>query len=504
MRVFIAGLVHETNTFAPFPTGLQSYAQGGIYHGDGSKAHTLMSPVLSLWRKRSEELGGCVVESLLAGAEPSGPTLKHVYEAFRQEILRDLETHGPMDMILLSLHGAMVAHGYDDCEGDLIQAIRAVVGPKCILGAELDLHCHLTRTMVEGADALVTYRYYPHTDIVARAEQLFSICHDALTGKVKPVSAVFDCAMTGLYPTSAEPMASLVARLCELERREGILSASLCHGFPWADVAEIGTKVLVIADADAKLASRTAEEFGLEFYRHREALAPQMHSIDEALNIARLETGPVVLAETSDNAGGGAPGDNTLLLRVIIERAISNVASGCFWDPLAVGTCADAGEGARFMLRLGGKVGKASADPLDLEVTVMRVVERHTQSGLTGPVDLGRSAWVRTGNDIDIVITSVRTQTLAPDAFTGIGVSLDGKHLVTVKSIEHFRAQFAPYARKILRVMSAGALDMNFAALPYTKRSGNYWPRVADPLEVVLHRNDRTSALRRRVTIGPT
>jgi microcystin degradation protein MlrC len=482
MRVFIAGLIHETNTFAPFPTGLQSYAQGGIHHGDGSRANTLVSPVLSLWRRQSEQLGGDVVESLLAGAEPSGPTLQHVYEAFRQEILDDLEKHGPFDMILLSLHGAMVAHGYDDCEGDLIQALRAVAGRRCIIGAELDLHCHLTRAMVAGADALVTYKYYPHTDIVDRAAQLFAICHAALTGQVKPVAAVFDCAMTGLYPTSAEPMASLVSRLIDLERRRGILSASLCHGFPWADVAEIGTKVLVVADGDAGLASRTAEEFGLEFYRQRQALAPKMHTIDAALQIVRHETGPVLLAETADNAGGGAPSDNTQLLRAIVERAIGNVAAGCFWDPLAVSICADAGEGACFMLRLGGKVGKASAEPLDLNVTVKRILERHSQSGLTGPVDLGRSVWVRTGNEIDIVITSVRTQTLAPDAFTGLGISLADKHLVTVKSIEHFRAQFAPYKQTILRVMSAGALDMNFAALPYTKRSGNYWPRVADPL----------------------
>jgi microcystin degradation protein MlrC len=482
MRIFIAGLLHETNTFAPFPTGRHSYASAGIFHGDGSKADTLVSPVLSLWRRRAEELGADLVESLLAGAEPSGPTLRHVYEALKQEILRDLEKHGPMDMVLLCLHGAMVAQGYDDCEGDLIQAIRGIVGRGCIIGAELDLHCHLTRAMVEAADVLITYKYYPHTDLVPRAEQLFSVCHAALEGRVKPVSAVFDCAMTGLFPTSAEPMASLVARLFELELRDGILAASLCHGFPWADVEEIGSKVLVIADSDVSLADRSAKEFGWEFYRHREALALRMHSIDEALDIACREAGTVVLAETSDNAGGGAPGDNTLLLRAIVERGLGNVAAGCFWDPLAVSICADAGEGARLTLRLGGKVGKASSDPLDLEVTVKRVLERHTQSGLTGPVELGRSIWVRTGDEIDIVIASVRTQTLAPDAFTGIGIRLDGKHLVTVKSIEHFRARFSPYARKILHVRSSGALDMNFAALPYTKRSANYWPRVSDPL----------------------
>jgi len=482
MRVFIAGLLHETNTFAPFPTGLHSYALAGIFHGDGSKAHTLISPVLSVWRRRAEELGGEVVESLLAGAEPSGPTLRHVYEALKQEILDDLQNRGPMDMVLLSLHGAMVAQGYDDCEGDLLHVIRGIVGRDCIIGAELDLHCHLTRAMVDAANVLITYKYYPHTDMVPRAEQLFSVCHAALKGAVKPVSAVFDCAMTGLFPTSAEPMASLVARLCKLELEDGILAASLCHGFPWADVAEIGTKMLVIADADVALAERSAKEFGLAFYRQREALALPMHSIDEALKIAGQESGPIVLAEASDNAGGGAPGDNTQLLRAIVERRLGNVAAGCFWDPLAVSICADAGPGARLALRLGGKIGKASGDPLDLEVTVKRVLERHAQSGLTGPVEFGRSVWVRTGNDIDIVIASLRTQTLAPDAFTGIGVPLDGKHLVTVKSIEHFRAQFAAYARKILYVTSAGALDMNFAALPYTKRSANFWPRVADPL----------------------
>lgn len=482
MRVFIAGLVHETNTFAPLPTGLQSYALAGIFRGNGSEADTLMSPVLSVWRRRAEELGGEVVESLLAGAEPSGPTLRPVYEAFRQEILDDLTKRGPMDMVLLCLHGAMVAQDYDDCEGDLIQAIRRIVGRDCIIGAELDLHCHLTRAMVEASNVLITYKYYPHTDMVPRAEQLFAVCHAALTGSVRPVSAVFDCAMTGLFPTSTEPMASLVATLCKLERREGILAASLCHGFPWADVAEIGTKVLVIADDDLALADSSAKEFGLQFYRQREALAAPMRSIDETLNIVCKEPGPLVLVEVSDNAGGGAPGDNTQLLRAIVERGLGNVASGCFWDPLAVSICADAGEGARLTLRLGGKVGKASGDPLDLEVTVKRVLERHVQSGLTGPVQFGRSVWVRTGEDIDIVIASLRTQTLAPDAFTGIGVPLNGKHLVTVKSIEHFRARFAPYARKILYVTSAGALDMNFAALPYTKRSANYWPRIADPL----------------------
>src|SRR3546814_9352976 len=96
----------------------------------------------------------------------------------------------PFDMILLALHGAMVAEGYDDCEGDILARVREIVGPDVPVGAELDLHCHITDMMIRHATALVAYKEYPHVDIPDRAEELFSLIADAAEGKTKPVMEI--------------------------------------------------------------------------------------------------------------------------------------------------------------------------------------------------------------------------------------------------------------------------------------------------------------------------
>jgi len=481
MRAFIAGLATETNTFAPFPTGARGFERGDFFHGNASKGHGFLSPLARLWREAFEAEGDTVVEGLVAFAEPGGTTLRNVYEAYRSEILSGLEAAKPIDIVMLILHGAMVAHGYDDCEGDLLASVRDVVGAHCIIAAELDLHGHLTERMRSNANMLVMYKQYPHIDIIDRGNELFAFARAAALKKIKPVSAVFDCQMIGIYPTARQPMATFVSRLQSAEKRPRVLSVSFCHGFPWADVADVGSKVLVYTDNDADLSQNLARGLGEAIYRERKTLMPDIVTIDEGLDLAADTDGLVVIAETYDNPGGGAPGDCTLLLRRILGRKMTKVAFGCLWDPCAVDACFEAGEGAVFDLRLGGKAGIASGDPLDLRIRVMALAERHRQSGLTGPVELGRSVWL-TAQGVNIVVSSVRTQTLAPDAFTGLGVELSGCHLVVVKSIQHFHVKFAPIARKVIYVSGAGALDMNFAALPYTKRSLGYWPRVDDPL----------------------
>ncbi len=483
MRILIAGIATETNTFSPLPTGLASFSRGDLYRGDASQSTGFSSPLVKLWRLRAEALGWSVIESLIAVAPPGGRTLLTVYEGFREEILNDARAYAPYDVVLLSLHGAMVAHGYDDCEGDLIGAVREVVGTKCIIGAELDPHCHLTEPMTRASDFLVMYKEYPHTDILERAEELFSLCERAAMGALRPTYGVFDCQMIGLYPTTTAPMIGFVSRLKEVERLPGVLSVSFCHGFPWADVSDVGSKVLVITDGSPQYATDLARELGLEVYRLRRQLLPQALSIDLGLKVANDSAEPVVIADTSDNAGGGAPSDNTALLRAVIGSGGGRMVLGCYWDPGAVALCAEAGVGAKFELRIGGKVGRTSGDPLDLEIEVISVHERHTQSGLTAPVPLGLSACVRCGN-VDIVLSSIRRQTFAPDAFTGLGLNLDDYKIIVVKSTQHFQAAFAVLGRKIIYVSGPGALDMQFAALPYSKRSLDYWPRVDDPLHL--------------------
>lgn len=481
MRIFIAGLATETNSFSPLPTGRLAFEESGVFRGDAT-AHPVdyHTAPLHLWRAAAEARGDTVVESLCAFAQPGGPTVQAVYEGFRDAILADLRAAGPVDAILFALHGAMIAQGCDDCEGDLMARARALA-PGAVIGGLLDPHCHLTEAMLEAATVLVAYREYPHTDVPERARELFALCTAAAEGRCRPVMRDFDCRMILAYPTAEPPMRDFVDALDAEAAAPGILSLSLVHGFPWGDHPRCGTRMLVVADGDAALALRTAERIGRGFVALRHALNPPLPGIEAALDAALAEPrGPVVLADVSDNAGGGAPSDATFLLRALLARGIGSVATGVFWDPVAVRICREAGVGATLPLRLGGKCGPMSGDPLDLRVTVRACASGLTQRFGSLPVGLGEAVWIEAAG-IDIVVNDLRTQTFHPEAFTGLGLPLQERRIVCVKSSNHYRAGFAPIAARIIPVATPGAITPDFAAIPHTRRARTHYPAVEDP-----------------------
>ncbi|ONF46236.1 M81 family metallopeptidase [Methylobacterium radiotolerans] len=483
MKIFIAGLATETNTFAPLPTGRSAF-HADYARRDGSRNPPSLSNIgLKAWRTMAEADGHTVVESLSTFAQPGGITLRGVYEELRDALLEDLEAAMPVDAVLLFMHGAMVAEGYDDCEGDTLERVRAVVGPDATIGVELDLHCHLTETMRTSADVIVIYKEYPHTDIVDRARDLYPLVVRTVSKDIRPVMAYADCRIVNMWRTSREPVAGFVRRMEALEGRDGILSVSFGHGFPWGDVADVGAKMLVVADGDAARAQALADELAGAVWAMREEAASRCDTIDAAIDraLASDDPRPMLLADFADNAGAGAPSDNTAILARLAERGIADVALGLIWDPGAVGICHEAGLGATFTLRIGGKCGVASGDPVDLRVTVRGLSDDHSQTGLSGGrAHLGPAAWVE-ADGIHVVLTHKRQQAFAPDAFTGLGLSLNDKRIVVVKSMQHFYAAFAPIASEVRYVAAPGAVPPDYGAIPYTKRSGLYWPRVADP-----------------------
>jgi microcystin degradation protein MlrC len=483
MKFFIAQLATETNTFAAAPTGLGGFEEYGIHHGDASRrAPTGTGAFMRFLRDMIEGDGHEVVESLCTLAQPAGRTVRRVYEGLRDEILSDLRAALPADAVQLLLHGAMAAEGYDDCEGDLVSRIREIVGPGVTIGLELDLHCHFTERMRRSADVIVAFKEYPHVDSRERGRELYRIVVDAASGRVRPVTAVFDCRMMGLWHTTREPMKSFVARMQGAERRPGVLSVSLGHGFPWGDVPEAGAKLWVVTDDDPALARSLAEELGREFWDLREATRTPTAGIDQALAEAQaLGQGPVVLADVADNPGGGAPGDSTFILRRLVDRGVGNVVVGAIWDLGAVQICNDAGVGAELDLRIGGKCGPTSGMPVDLRVVVRAIADDHTQGALGARERLGRCAWVEAPGGLHIVLSSIRTQVYGTDAFTGLGITLEDKALVVVKSTQHFHAQFAPLAKAVIYVSTPGALTLDFADIPFRLRDLEFWPRVEDP-----------------------
>ena len=278
MKIFIAGMDTETNTFSPIPTGYRSFADHIIMHGDTS-AHpaNCCSSQMIVWRRRAEERQWGVAESLCVTAEPGGITIGRVYEQFRDQIMADLKAAMPVDAVLLALHGAMVADGYEDCEGDMLRRVREIVGPEVPVGAELDLHCHTTEAMVANATALIAYKEYPHTDIADRAEELFTLIADAAMGQTRPAMAMFDCRMINTYRPTEQPMRGFVDKMIELEGKEGVLAVSLGHCFPWADVPDVGTRMIVVTDNDPQGASALAERLGRELFRMRHEIRAQVH-----------------------------------------------------------------------------------------------------------------------------------------------------------------------------------------------------------------------------------
>lgn len=479
MRLFIAALVTETNSFSPLPTGAQAFAENGVFRGDATRRpETYATAPLHVWRRLAEARGWGVVESLAAFAQPGGPTVRAVWEGFRDAILSDLRAAGGADVVLLSLHGAMMAEGCDDCEGALLAGVRAIA-PGAVLGALLDPHSHLTRRMLEAADLIVAYREYPHVDVPERAAELFGLSARVAAGEVRPVMRAAPCRMLVAMPTALPPMRAYVDRMAARQDEPGLLSLSLIHGFPWGDHPEAGTQALVIADGDADLAAGVAAEQAAALQAIRHELIPPLPDIDAALDLAlAAPQGPVVLADQADNPGGGAPGDATFLLRRILERGIAGAVSGLYWDPVAVRLCAEAGEGATLDLRLGGKLGPMSGDPLDLRVTVRAVREGLMQRFGQLPVPMGRAVRVA-GEGVEIVLTDLRSQTFHPEAFTGLGIDLAAARIVCVKSSTHWRAGFAPLASRLIDVATPGAISPAFDRIP-ARRQPPLWPRCKD------------------------
>ena len=482
MRLFAASLATETNTFAPLPTSLASFKEGGYFSaGTHPDRMTLFAGPLWAARQRAREQGWTLIEGLVASAQPGGTTTREAYQTLRDELLADLRAALPIDAVLLGLHGAMVADGYDDCEGDLLARVRQIVGPGVVVGAELDPHHHLSAAMVAHADLLIAFKHYPHTDVLERAFELVDLCAAQVVHGVRLLASVVDGEMAVVVHTTREPAAGYVQRMQALEGRDGVLSISLTHGFPWGDVADMGTKVLVYTDGRAAggqaLGARLARQLADELIALRAQLDTPWLGIDEAIDAAlAAPPGLVVIADSADNPGGGAAGDATFILRRLVERQVASAALGPLWDPQAVRIAFDAGIGAALPMRLGGKTSPMSGDPLDARCEVKALQRDMLMTGLAGTVvSLGDCALVDV-QGIEVVLISRRSQAMGTDLFSQLGCDLPSKRLVVVKSSQHFRAAFAPLAVQVTYASAPGSVTADLLQLPYRKIRRPKWP----------------------------
>jgi microcystin degradation protein MlrC len=487
LRFFLAALAHETNTFSPIGTTPHSFEEG-VLHRRGDEATAARArqfsgygDVLDIARERGDE---CIAD-LCAWAEPGGPLPRRDYESLRDELLANLRAAGKVDFVFLVLHGAMVARGhYWDCEGDILERVRAVVGSSTPVGALLDLHGNVTEDMVASGAILVACKEYPHVDYPQRARELYTLLERGAREGLRTRTVMRRVPMLAIMGTTEEPMGSFVRKMQAREREPGILSISAMHGFPWSDTPYTSAAMLVVHDAGAQAdesARRIANELSAELFGLRTAAQAQRVPIHEALDAAERAREhhpdrPVVIADGSDNPGGGAACDSTFLLRAMLERGMSGAALGMIWDPEAVAIATKAGVGREVRLSIGGKWGPMSGLPL--EATAKVLSHRDDASQRTFGVlrdELGAAVAIRV-QGVDVVVNSKRQQVFSPDCFTQMGIELSQKRFVVVKSTQHFRAHFDPIAGATVYCNAPGALNTDLAALPYHHLRRPIWP----------------------------
>ncbi len=482
MRIAIGEFAHETNTFRPGVTDVGAFRALQWETGEEIlRAHRGVRDFLGGMIATAERLGLELVPTFATVAEPSATISREAYETIRDTLFAAIRDAGPVDAICLSLHGAGTAEGIDDVEGTLLAELRAVVGPDLPIVVTLDLHGNLTPAMVEHADVLLNCHEYPHVDIYERGEEAVELAAKLARGEMRPVKHLEILPM--LLPpatTVADPALAINRECFAWEARPGIIDCAFVHGFPHTDVPIVRASVLATADGDAGLAREAAQAVARRVWESREAFRDDLPGAAEAVRMALASAArPVVVAEISDNSGGGAPGDGTHLLRALLDADVPESCFGFIADAETVRQAHAAGVGATIDVRLGAKTDGLHGEPIAARAYVKGLTDGRfrltTPMGAGAPVDLGLMARLIVGN-VDVLVSSIRSQTLDDEVFRLHGIDVSRYKVVALKSTQHFRAGFMPLAGEIIRADPLGATTSNLLQHPYTRVPRPVWP----------------------------
>lgn len=458
MRIAVAGIGHETNTFSSLRTNLSDF---WVRRGDDCVPRDLR-----------EAFGGELefAPCLTASATPNGLVTLQAYNTLKVELLDRLKAQLPVDGIYLALHGAMDVEELGDGETDLLREIRALVGPSVPIAASLDLHGNLSPEFVASVNILSALRTAPHIDGTETRLRTFRHLIRAIReGKTLQTEMVkLPLLLPGEWAvTAVEPSKSLYEHILEIERHEGIWDASLMISCAWTDSPFTSVSTLVVGE-NATLAGSLARSYADLVWSKRKEFGPEVEtiSVDEAIAAAvAFPNGPVFISDSGDNVTAGGAGDVTFTLRKLIELDLQDVLYAAVTDPAAVQQCESVEVGQIVSLSLGGKLDTVSALPLDIDAQVLRL-EKGT-------------ATVQVGG-VTIVITDGRRPFHTLEAFQPSGVDPLAMKIVVVK-----QGYLAPELREAcsatFMAMSPGFTDLRIEALPYRRIHRPIYP--LDPMD---------------------
>lgn len=487
-RVLIAQFMHETNTFSRLPTTLAEYRLRWLLEGDAIAARLrgTRSEIGGLL-DAAETYGWELIPAVAANATPSGKLTRECWETIRDMIVGAARKAGRLDGIVLALHGAMVSETEDDAEGALLEALREVVGPDVPIAATLDLHANATPRMAANASALISYRTYPHVDQYERAQQAAALVQSAMRGNARPRTLVVQPpTISGAdhgRTTQPGPMLDLLAKADAFEKEPGIHVVSVQAGFMPADIPWVGPSIAVSHEPGSEArAQEIARTLAREIWDRRAEKTVGYLTVEQAVARVRADDGrpgPLVIADGTDNPGGGAYGDATRMLQALLDAKAENVGFGTIFDPGTVQAAMRAGVGATLDVELGGHTDPAFGLPVRARARVVLLSDgRFVADGPMGKgvlTEMGPTAVLRIGG-IDVVAITNRLQTIDLQVFLSQGIDPRLRRTLVVKSVQHFRAAYAPIAREVVVVDSGALCSPDTSRFAYTKLRRPVWP----------------------------
>ena len=478
MRVAVGSFAQESHSFSPVSGswahfGPQQIRRGREMFEHLAEARTALRGAHDVARQHDIEL----VPTLSAKASSSaGPVLEQVFRAILSELLERLRQAGPVDGVLLVLHGAMVAEGCEDATGEVLRAVRAAIGPDLPLVGTLDLHANVTQHMVDQATALIGYHTAPHVDQYETGQRGMELLVKAMAGRARPVAALRRLPM--LLPgeaarTTEGPYAWVMGQVEALVTQPGVLDSSAFSVQPWLDVQDVGCSVLVIADGDRQLAEREADRLAEAFWARRHDFGVDLTPTDEAIRRAlESDRQPFVLADSADAPSSGALGDSTVVLRALLDAQPDKDCLLNIVDPQAVKEMVKVDVGHEVTLCVGAGFTSALYDPIEVTGRVKLLSDgdfTHKGPGFHGVTfHRGRTGVLQVGH-IQVVVMERPVIQWDPELYRSVGLEPRDARIVVVKSPAAFRAAYAPLAAEIMILDAAGVCSPNLRSFPFVR-----------------------------------
>lgn len=490
MKLVIASMSHETNSFSPIPTTLDCFgSEGGPLHGPAALAafRDTATPT-GAFIQAAERIGASIDVPIIARCSPSAPVEDRAFEAISDAICEAVDKG--CDAVLLDLHGAMITSSYEDGEGELLERLRRVA-PQALIGVALDLHANVSAKMVDNATICVGYKTYPHIDMFETGKHVFHLLLRTMHGEIRPVMAWGNAPMlphTIRMDTNHEPMRSLIDMARKVESRNDILAASLFGGFPLADTPCAGLSCIIVANDNRSAAEHIKNELlqaawkvRSDFVFHPEKLS------DSVARAKRIEKGPVLLIDHADNCNSGGTLDSMSVVAEIMRQGLSDVAVAPICDPEVARVLHQKGVGAEVSIELGGKIAMPLVSQEDYPISISGRVTALSDGKLrvTGPVftgtmlNMGPSGVIDTGS-MQIVVTSRRIEPYDLGIFRSLGIEPTQKRYLLLKSRIQYKPAFGPIAKAIIECNGTGACSSDYSHFEFKRVRRPIYPLDQD------------------------